>query len=216
MKLSRKTLIVAFVLIAAVLLTSCGQAQSASANAPAQSATAGASANEQNTIYGNVTAISGSNITLALGTLNMAANPSGQPGVSGAPSGNGQNGQSNSSTRPSGMPSGGQQASMLTLTGETRTITVTDESVISLPGMGQQNGQQSAQPSGGQTDGQNPQFSSQKGSLADIQVGSMLRVVYASDNTTIQSIVIMNGFNRGNSGGQNTANASGAPSAPAA
>ena len=45
MKFSRKTLTVAFVLIAAVLLTSCGQAQSASSNAPAQSANAGASAN---------------------------------------------------------------------------------------------------------------------------------------------------------------------------
>lgn len=219
---NKRILIIVSILIAAVLLASCGQAPTEDANTSAQSANpsqtptdhastpesanpSGSGAADQNAVYGNVTAISGDTITIAVGTLNQQARPSGS-----APAQQGTDGQNNGtppSGNPSGMPSGGERPSMLTLTGETKNITVSDPSVISKQSFGSgPNSQQSGSSA-------QPSIATQQASLTDIQVGSTLKITYASDNTTIQSIEIMGGFNRGNQGGPNGGgNASATPS----
>ena len=209
MKKSRIT--ISIVLIAAFLLTACS-AQTSDENSAAQSAASGDASNDANAIYGNVTAIDGSTITLALGTLNQDAVPDGdgQPGVQ--PSGDRQNGGGQladmPSGQPAGMPSGGGQPSMLTLTGETIAITVTDENVITTPEF-------NANQPDSQVSRQTSQPSAQKTGLAAIQTGSMLKIVYASDNETIQSITVINGLGGGFPGGSNRGNADSAPSASA-
>ena len=202
--------ILMIVLAAAFVFTACS-AQTSDENSAAQSAASGDASNDANAIYGNVTAIDGSTITLALGTLNQDAVPDGdgQPGAQ--PSGDGQNDDGPPpmpSGQPSGIPSGGEQPSMLTLTGETIAITVTDENVINTPefNANQPDSQESRQSS---------QPSAQKTGLAAIQAGSVLKIVYASDNETIQSITVMNGFGGGFPGGSNRGNANSAPSASA-
>jgi predicted small secreted protein len=192
MRKRRLKLLIVFVVAAAFLLSAC-TSQSAdnalrqSADETAQpAADANGQSDDANTIYGSVTAINGSSITLELGTFNQDAFPNG---------GGQRGGQAPSdmpSVQPSDMPSG-QRPSMLTLTGETTTITVTDESVITTPQFGRnetggQNGRQEVQPSDMQT------------GLAAIQEGSVLKVVYASDSKTIQSITVMNGFSGGPGG----------------
>lgn len=223
MKNKTKVLLIISVMIATLLFTACGQAQttdtgtdtsaapSASAT-PAGSASAGsqgsqAAANEQNAVYGEVTAINGNVITLTVGTLNQQTRPSGE-----RQQGQGSKGQDQQNANPSGQPDAnasarpsGSRPSMLTMTGETKTITVTDESVITKPSFNRPSGQngngQQASQQNSQQASQQPQFSNEKGSLSDIQVGATLRIVYASDNTTIQSIMVMGSFGRGS--GQN-------------
>ena len=239
MKKNTKTVLIVTILIASLMLTACGQTQSpsdasfagtnaatgadAAASGQAQSSGEQASASDENAIYGEVTAINGSEITISVGTLNQQARPSGdQQGT--MPSGEGGNkeqmGQNPPDSNASGQPSGGQPGdgqmpqgsgengaqpsgnqegrSMLTLTGETKTITVTDESVITTPSFNrEQNGQESASASAEAS-------ASAKTGLAAIQTGSTIKIVYDSDNTTIKSITVMNGFGgRGNGpGGQ--------------
>ena len=216
MKKSRIT--ISIVLIAAFLLTACS-AQSTDQNSTAQSVVESTEPSDTNIIYGNVTAIDGSTITLALGTLNQDTAPSGDGQTEAQPSENRQNdggqppmpsGQPADmpSGQPADMPSGDGQPSMLTLTGETIAITVTNENVITTPEFNanqpdSQVGQQTSQPS------------AQKTGLAAIQAGSVLKIVYASDNETIQSITVINGFGGGFPGGSNRGNANSAPSASA-
>lgn len=235
MKKGRVTLLIVFIFIAAFLAAACSAqpanensqpessdesspAQSASESSPAQSAGSGETSNDENTIYGNVTAIEGSSITLALGTLNQDSVPGGNEQRGAQPSGDGQNGGGQApsgmpsgqpsdmpSGQPSGMPSGGEQPSMLTLTGETITIAISDESLITTPGFNANTSRQDSQQSSEPTD--------QKTGLAAIQTGSVLQVVYASDNETIQSITVMNGFRGGQNGGNTNPSPSGEASA---
>jgi hypothetical protein len=211
MKKYRLIIFALLAVLAVVTLTGCGQgAASADMQSSVQQtqgetqaqAQSGAAAEDKDAIYGNVTAIDGNNITLELGTVNQGALPDGQDGAppSGAGQGNGQDGGQPSgmpsdmpsgeqpSGMPSDMPSGGERPSMLSLTGETKTITVSDESVIATTGS-----------------------DSQKTGLAAIQVGSTVKVVYAQDGETIQSITVMNGgegFPGSAGGGRNTPGAS--------
>ncbi len=204
MRKRRLKLLIVFVVAAAFFLSACTSqsadnalrqsadetAQPAADETAQPAADANGQSDDANTIYGSVTAINGSSITLELGTFNQDAFPNG--GGQRGGQGDGQAPSDMPSVQPSDMPSG-QRPSMLTLTGETTTITVTDESVITTPQFGRnetggQNGRQEVQPSDMQT------------GLAAIQEGSVLKVVYASDNKTIQSITVMNGFSGGPGG----------------
>jgi len=135
-------------------------------------------------IIGQVTAIDGNNITLALFSM-----PSG---------GNGQQSGGNGSARPSGQrqytqgsyppsASGSQQPypqgsgntggfrGGMTLSGESKTITITDSTAITTGGTGQNS-------------------SAAKASLTDITVGSYLSVTLSGD--TVTAVTIMNFGNR--------------------
>jgi|GEM_PF-468179 len=164
----------------------------------AQPQSSASAVQEDNAVYGTVTAIDGNTVTLELGTLNENAQLNGQDGPG---QGGGQNGKPSGSApsdmpsdmpsgdmpsdmpsgeMPSDMPSDGERPSMLTSTGETITITIPDESIITVTGVeGQETG------------------------LAAIQEGSTLKIVYAQDGETIQSVVVLNGGDGFSGGGQN-------------
>lgn len=171
-------------------------------------ASSDASSKNTNVIYGQVTAVNGSDVTISVGTLNQNAGPQGGPGggsqdeKGGQPQGGPQSGDTNGpgksgSQDQQGGPGGGnsqdkpsapgdgnsqdQQSgdksnrpSMLTLTGEEKTITISDESVIAS----------------------NSSDSSSSG-LSAITVGSTIAVTYADDGTTITKVEVMGMGHRG-------------------
>ena len=98
---------------------------------------------QENVVLGEVKSVSDSEITIAVGTMKEMGQPGGDGQNGGAPDGNGQ---------------GGDAPSMLDLTGEEQTITVTADTVITKqaggmqPGGDGQNGGASEKPEG---DGQN-------------------------------------------------------------
>jgi hypothetical protein len=200
MKKNRLIILASLALVSALIFAGCGQGtagtdaqskgQQNQDEGRAQTQGSASAANEENAIYGNVTAIDGSTITLQLGALNQNEPAGGQDGT--PPSGAGQGGGQDAgqpSKMPSGLPSGaqasalpsnGQRPSMLTLTDETRIITIPDESIVTVAGR-----------------------DNQDTGLGAIQVGSTLKVVYAQDGAAIQSVVVMNagGFTGKESGG---------------
>ena len=98
---------------------------------------------QENVVLGEVKSVSDSEITIAVGTMKEMGQPGGDGQNGGAPDGNGQ---------------GGDAPSMLDLTGEEQTITITADTVITKqasgmqPGGDGQNGGASEKPEG---DGQN-------------------------------------------------------------
>ncbi len=217
MKNNRWIVFTVLALISALSLAGCGQEtastdvqasmQQTTDASQAQTQDSATATAEENAIYGEVTAVDGSTITLQIGTLNQGrlgedgappsgagqdndgAQPSGMP--SDMPSGEQPSGMPSDipsgeqpSGMPSNMPSGGQRPSMLTLTDETKTITIPDESIVTVTGQ-----------------------DSQETGLAAIKVGSTLEVVYAQDGETIASVVVMNGggFSGGSGGGSTPA-----------
>ena len=98
---------------------------------------------QENMVLGEVKSVSDSEITIAVGTMKEMGQPGGDGQNGGAPDGNGQ---------------GGDAPSMLDLTGEEQTITITADTVITKqaggmqPGGDGQNGGASEKPEG---DGQN-------------------------------------------------------------
>ena len=98
---------------------------------------------QENVVLGEVKSVSDSEITIAVGTMKEMGQPGGDGQNGGAPDGNGQ---------------GGEAPSMLELTGEEQTITITADTVITKqasgmqPGGDGQNGGASEKPEG---DGQN-------------------------------------------------------------
>lgn len=177
-----------------------------------------ASSGDQNTIYGKVTAVDGKKITLAVGTLNVrngqgerdGSGPNGRKGNAGgsAPSGSrerqgsgGNRPDSRIEARPKGAASGTGNASkpdqrggfdnLLTLTGETRTITVSDESILSRQQMGFGRGSQET--SSGESSAASQQTGETAASLSEIQEGTILKIVYQQDGQTLASVVILGG-----------------------
>ncbi|URN84260.1 hypothetical protein [Acetobacterium wieringae] len=170
--------------ISGLLLTGC-----TSTTAETKTATTNeAAAFEDNASYGEVTAVSGSTITLALGTMNMGGGQT-PPDQGQAPTENTTTGTppekpaddqttppaDGSTTAPS-EDTTGTMPEFLTLTGETATIELTD--AITLTQMSNQKPDQ-------QTAG------STTATAADITVGSILRIIYQTDSTEIESIEIM-------------------------
>ena len=227
MKINKIKRAVAIILVAASIFsfTACSSQNSASV-----SSTASAAASlSQSTVYGKVTAVSGSKITLSIGALKTGTASSSNNAPQGTPpsggqgngtgtasssnnapqgtppsggQGNGTGTASGSSNAPQGTPpSGGQSGTsdMLTLTGETKTVTISDTGILT---------KQSTQASGSQTNtaGTASNSSASSASLSDITMGSILKLTYNSD--TLVSVMIMVG-----TGGQSgSISATGTPS----
>lgn len=150
-------------------------------------------------IYGKVTEINGTELTVEVGTLNentndtassqnTAANssttsPPTQPTDSGSGTPSAPPTDSGTGT-PSAPPAGGTpdgMSEMLTLTGETKTITLSDTIPITKQGASQ---------TGSTTDSTS---SSTEATATDISVGTILKITYQSNSETIASIEIVTG-----------------------
>lgn len=98
---------------------------------------------QENVVLGEVKSVSDSEITIAVGTMKEMGQPGGDGQNGGAPDGNGQ---------------GGEAPSMLDLTGEEQTITITADTVITKQAGGMQpggDGQNGGAPEKPEGDGQN-------------------------------------------------------------
>ncbi|MGX8700942.1 hypothetical protein [Caproiciproducens sp.] len=216
------------VLLAAVCtvgLAACSS-QTTAASATASQSASRQSADNQTTVYGKVTAVDGSKITLALGTLNRGEGggrqESGKDGASGSeqkgdsPSKDDTASGADSEGKNQGQPgSGGADGfEMLTLTGETKTVTISDESILtrqSMRGNRQapdgktEQGAGSAVSSAGDTSdtystkgvkNTNGNESGTSASLSDITVGSVLKVTSETGTDQLVSVQILGGGTR--------------------
>ena len=206
----KKHLMVVSALLAACVLSlaACSKDASPQRNDGGESVPA-----DQTVLYGKVTAVDGGKITLALGTMPQGerggGNASGgarsgdrrpESGASGGFRGrSGNESGSSRAFRGSSGPAGGgfrNPAELLTLTGETKTITITDESILSGTG--------SRERPSGPREGLSPQSAESGGSsgsqakvsLSDITVGSVLRVACRTGDQTPVSVMILGGGNQ--------------------
>jgi len=191
--------------VACVLSFSACSKQSSSTEAVSNEATTTTS--NQTTIYGKVTAIDGTKVTLALGTMNTrpahsgAATSTAQP--SGTPSAPPSGGDGTASQAP---PSGNHEGqSALTLTGKTKTITISDTSILkkeSIPTAGnwdkQSNSKSSTDTSkNSDTTRQAPTMTTTSAALSDVTVGTIVKVTYETSGEKLVSVIITNGMGRG-------------------
>ncbi|MBE6830620.1 MAG: hypothetical protein E7519_10455 [Ruminococcaceae bacterium] len=220
------------VLLAAVCtvgLAACSSQTTAASTTASQSASQ-QSVDNQTTMYGKVTAVDGSKITLALGTLNRGEgggrqeSGKGQGGASGSEQkGNppskddtasgGNNSEGKNQKQPDSGGEGGFE--MLTLTGETKTITISDESILTrqsmrgnrqTPGGGKtEQGTGSTASSAGDTSdtystegvkNTNGNESGESASLSDIIVGSVVKVTSETGTDQLVSVQILGGGTR--------------------
>jgi hypothetical protein len=163
---------------------------SLSACAQKQTKTSASSTDSASGIFGKVTAIDGDKITLALVTMSM---PGGRPTGTIPKDG----------SRPSGtIPQDGQQpgglSDLLTLTGESKTFTIDDTTVISrMSRQGPGGLGPGGRPGSGTTSSSTSTDSTTApteaaATLADITVGSILVVTYDESSGKLTSVQIMN------------------------
>lgn len=145
------------------------------------------------TVYGKVTGISGSEITIALGTMNEGGGdqPTGEK-----PTGDQTSGTQTTAETPPAQPTDGMTSpagtttgapEMLTLTGESQTITIVDTITITRQTM----------PEPGTQSSSTTANSDESASSADITVGSMLMITYTGSSEELASIQIMGGGQQG-------------------
>lgn len=154
---------------------------------------------QENVVLGEVKSVSDSEITIAVGTMKEMGQPGGDGQNGGAPDGNGQ---------------GGEAPSMLDLTGEEQTITVTADTVITKQaggmqpgGDGQNGGAPDGQPGGNGQEGEAPEkpegdqngdapngngqsAEAEEISLSDIQEGDIVSITLDEDGNAA-SITVM-------------------------
>jgi hypothetical protein len=134
----------------------------------------------ETTVYGKVTAISGSKVTIALGTMKeQGGTPPSGTAPTGTPSASTDAAASSSTDS---TQSGTQQSSapeFITLTGKSIDITISDTSIISKQSMQVPNGTTTSD------------TSSNTATLTDIGVGSILKVTYSSSIKNLTSVVII-------------------------
>lgn len=184
-----------------MLLVGCGGSDSSSDTTNTAVETAAAQTNNQQAsgTYGQITAIDDTTITVALGTMKQMGNkpngdnqtkPSGKPD---APTGSD---DANAPQAPTGSDDankkGGNRGSMLDLTGETQTITISDSTKISIKSRDE----------------------SKDGTISDLQVGDIISFELSDDNKTATTITSQSFGGGGDKGGQ-APNASAAPEATA-
>jgi len=159
---------------------------------------------DQTAVFGKVTAIKGKKITVAIGTMKQ---PSGRP--DNMPTGS----NSTQGTRPSGnqqgFPPSGGMPELLTLTGKSKTITITDSVKITkldiLSLFGRFSNQQTTATTAANDN---------SATLSDIAVGSILKITTKTGSDTVASIEIISfnfpgGFNPGGQNGVSTTAANG-------
>ena len=198
-------------LAAACLLgaTACSQQEQAGSSGAAsvQSGTpAGAASGDENTIYGEVTAVDGDKITIDVGTLNQPDRQRPESGDGSAPQERRSESRGGTFSSPeaglqsgersrerrggaSGAGSGSRQGGFggldrLKTTGESRTITIADPGVLSFRQSGGALGD-------GSSGAAQSASSSPAAALSDIRVGTILQIEYQDDEQTLSSVVIL-------------------------
>jgi len=177
--------LISICLLCAGLLCACGQKDETKSTNTQNEQTATTTQTQGTALYGKVTAIDGSSITLAIGEMPepQGASIDGQATTGDQktpPANQEQNSAATDSDKsrptsqaPQGTPDANTQGNreLLTLTGETKEISVTDESIIT------------------------------NGKLADITVDTVLKLTYNGDTlTSVELVTPMAGPN-GNSDG---------------
>lgn len=189
--------------------TSVGGTTNVSGGTTAKNSAAGKTTTaktDQSALYGKVTAIKGKNITVAIGTMKQfGERPDNMP-----------TGSSTQGTMPSGnqqgTPPSGGMPELLTLSGESKTITVTDSVKITKLNMRGQFGRPSDQQTTATTVAS--AATGDAATLSDIAVGSILKITTKTGTDTVASIEIISmnfpgGFNPGGQTGQRTTTATG-------
>ena len=165
---------------------------------------------QENVVLGEVKSVSDSEITIAVGTMKEMGQPGGDGQNGGEPNGQGgeapekpegddQDGEA--PEKPEGDNQNGAAPSMLDLTGEEQTITITADTVITKqaggmqPGGDGQNGGAPEKPDGDAQDGGAPDGNGQSAeaeeiSLSDIQEGDTVSVTLDEDGNAA-SITVM-------------------------
>ena len=177
---------------------------------------------DEDTIWGEVKSVSDTEITIAVGTKKEM----GQPGAEGQeapekPEGDDQQGENQNGEAPE-KPDGensGEAPSMLDLTGEEQTVTVTENTVITKQQggapqgqpdgddqqSGDQNGEAPEKPEGDDQQGGDQSAASEKIALSDIQEGDIVAITLDEDGNaatiTVQS-ADMGGGQEAPDGGQ--------------
>ena len=166
--------------------------------------------NQGNTTGTNSTSSNSSTQRVSNTTSNSAnsttSNSSTQKGnTANSGQGNTAGNSSTSGSKPSNPPGGtqGGMPDMLTTTGESKTITISDTSIItkqSMPTPGGTNGQSSTT-NGNNNANSSSTSSSTKASLSDITAGSILKITYKSSYDNLVSVEIIGGFGGNSSNG---------------
>ena len=171
--------------------------------------------NQENVVLGEVKSVSDSEITIAVGIM-KAMGQSGGDGQNGGASDD-QSGEAEQNgeapEKPEGDGQGGEAPSMLDLTGEEQTITVTADTVITKQAGGMQpggDGQNSGAPekpegddqNGGAPEGDGQSAESEEISLSDIQEGDIVSVTLDEDgNAASVTVMSMEMGGQGGPGG---------------
>jgi len=138
--------------------------------------------------YGKVTSINGKELTLAIGTLNMGAPRDGtQSGKNAGGGASRPSGKAPSGSAPQKQPGSslaGGTHDIITLAGETKVITISDDSKIVKANKG----------------------STSSATLSDIKVGSILK--FTMDGNTLKTVEIMQFGGRDNSAQSSSASSS--------
>lgn len=160
------------------------------------------------TFYGQVTAIDGTKITLALGTLFQPSGQFGGQNPESRPTGTIPDGSMPQGSLPSGETRPDRSFDILTLTGESKTIVVEDISIltkidmsIGLPGSLPGN-KSEPNTTAETTSSENvPSLSGEAATLADITIGSILMVTLDAESGKMTSVQIISfGLQPGDNG----------------
>lgn len=193
------------------------QATAATSETTASSAQAQDASGQTTTLYGQVTAIDGTKITLALGTFSDPGEQ--QPddskqekpatGSTSTDKPDSQTGKPSANQQPDTRPGNGfgGPASSLTMTGETKTIDITDESILVLLNRGGRGGPDDQKDSS-QSDSNSTESTTSpsmaNASISDIVVGSILKVTYDNNSEKLTKVVTMPGGERLHNNSQET------------
>jgi uncharacterized protein YceK len=180
--------------LSGLMLTGCSSTQTET-KTTSQSSNQNATTTD-NATYGKVTAVSGNDVTLAFGTLNQNGQTPPDQGQGQTPPDNsttatGNNGSTTPPEKPSGnsdttpgsaaTTTGGQATvpDLLTMTGETTSITLSDAMTITKMNTQKSDQQSTTSPT------------TTTASATDITVGSILKITYKANSTEIEAIEIM-------------------------
>ncbi|MEI6578808.1 MAG: hypothetical protein WCN92_05020 [Eubacteriales bacterium] len=159
---------------------------------------------DQTAEYGKVTVIKGTKITVAIGTMKQRSGNSNK-----IPTGSNATQGTMPSRNQQGTPPSGGMPELLTLSGESKTFTVTDSVKITKMNIMELFGRPSDQQTTATT-----AATGDSATLSDIAVGSILKINYKTGTDTVASIEIISinfpgGFNPGGQNGVSTTAATG-------
>ena len=187
--MKKKTILITLLItitVSSIAFSGCASTQTET-NATTQSVS---QTTTDSSTYGKVTTVSGNNITLALGTMNQNGGGSPSENSGSTPTIGKSSDPTDATVNTDGTPptkpaddSQGVLPDMLTLTGETTSLTLTD--AITLTKMSVQKPDQQTSDTG------TASTSNTTATASDITVGSILKITYATDSTEIESIEIM-------------------------